>query len=185
MITKRQLELLSYINLIFNTRGEIPTYEEMKKMMKVKSKSTISNFIVSLVNQGYLIKNKLGKGNLTITNKGKITDKSFRLCPMCGHLVSKKYIKNVSDGEKYKMNKSQQESWLDRFEKGFADPLKYDDQLSIIKDSLLDFISTELQRILNEVEENLKFNQPKEFDTQTFRNYIAVEIDKLRKLNEK
>ena len=92
---------------------------------------------------------------------------------------------DVSDGEKYKMNKSQQESWLDRFEKGFADPLKYDDQLSIIKDSLLDFISTELQRILNEVEENLKFNQPKEFDTQTFRNYIAVEIDKLRKLNEK
>ena len=90
MITKRQLELLSYINLIFNTRGEIPTYEEMKKMMKVKSKSTISNFIVSLVNQGYLIKNKLGKGNLTITNKGRITDKSFRLCPMCGHLVSKK-----------------------------------------------------------------------------------------------
>ena len=83
------------------------------------------------------------------------------------------------------MNKSQQESWRDRFEKGFADPLKYDDQLSIIKDSLLDFISTELQRILNEVEENLKFNQPKEFDTQTFRNYIAVEIDKLRKLNEK
>ena len=92
---------------------------------------------------------------------------------------------DVLDGEKYKMNKSQQESWLDRFEKGFADPLKYDDQLSIIKDSLLDFISTELQRILNEVEENLKFNQPKEFDTQTFRNYIAVEIDKLRKLNEK
>lgn len=41
------------------------------------------------------------------------------------------------------------------------------------------------KRILNEVEENLKFNQPKEFDTQTFRNYIAVEIDKLRKLNEK
>ena len=92
---------------------------------------------------------------------------------------------DVSDGEKDKMNKSQQESWRDRFEKGFADPLKYDDQLSIIKDSLLDFISTELQRILNEVEENLKFNQPKEFDTQTFRNYIAVEIDKLRKLNEK
>ena len=92
---------------------------------------------------------------------------------------------DVLDGEKYKMNKSQQESWLDRFEKGFADPLKYDDQLSIIKDSLLDFISTERQRVLNEVEENLKFNQPKEFDTQTFRNYIAVEIDKLRKLNEK
>jgi SOS-response transcriptional repressor LexA len=49
MITKRQLELLSYINLIFNTRGEIPTYEEMKKMMKVKSKSTAIEALKGLV----------------------------------------------------------------------------------------------------------------------------------------
>ncbi|HPI82759.1 MAG TPA: hypothetical protein PK122_06030 [Candidatus Paceibacterota bacterium] len=103
-------------------------------------------------------------------NVAGLPEEVLFICPKCGTL---------QEGEI--TPKSQQESWRDRFEKGFADPLKYDDQLSIIKDSLLDFISTELQRILNEVEENLKFNQPKEFDTQTFRNYIAVEIDKLRK----
>jgi SOS-response transcriptional repressor LexA len=86
MITERQLELLGYINLIFNTRGEIPTYEEMKRLMKVKSKDTISNFIDSLVSKGYLVKSKLGKGNLIITEKGQMNEEPFRLCPMCGHL---------------------------------------------------------------------------------------------------
>jgi len=86
MITQRQLELLGYINLVYNIRGEIPTYEEMKRLMKVRSKDTISTFIDSLVNKGYLIRGKLGKGNLTITEKGQMNEKPFRLCPMCGHL---------------------------------------------------------------------------------------------------
>ncbi len=89
MITSRQLELLSFINLIGNTREEMPTYEEMKKFMKVSSKDTIFNFIESLVKQGYLVKTKLGKGNLKITDKGKINNRTFRLCPMCGHLNNK------------------------------------------------------------------------------------------------
>jgi SOS-response transcriptional repressor LexA len=86
MITERQLELLGYINLFYNTRGEILTYEEMKGLMKVKSKDTISNFINSLVSKGYLTKSRLGKGNLIITEKGKMNEKPFHLCPMCGHL---------------------------------------------------------------------------------------------------
>ncbi|OQA43419.1 MAG: LexA repressor [Parcubacteria group bacterium ADurb.Bin305] len=87
MITKKQLELLFYINLIFNIRGEIPTYKDMLKMTGLSSKSAIAQRINGLVKKGYLIKTKLGTGNLKITDRGKIDDELLRLYPMCGNLV--------------------------------------------------------------------------------------------------
>ena len=48
-------------------------------------------------------------------------------------------------------------------------------------DIIVQAIAAERQRLLDEVEDILKFNKPKEFDTQTFRNYIASQINKLRK----
>jgi len=99
MIAEKQLELLSYINLIFNTRGEIPTYSEMLKMTGLSSRAAISQRIDGLVKKGYLKKTKLGTGNLIITDKGKITDKIFTICPMCGHLTDKLNSTN------YKFNK--------------------------------------------------------------------------------
>jgi SOS-response transcriptional repressor LexA len=89
MITERQLELLSYINLIYNTRREIPTYKEMMVLMQVKSKDTISSFIDCLVKMDYLKRTKLGKGNLIILKKGKMNEKPYHICPMCGHLTNK------------------------------------------------------------------------------------------------
>jgi SOS-response transcriptional repressor LexA len=89
MITEKQLELLSYINLIFNTRGEIPTYTDMLKLTGLSSKAAIAQRIYGLVKKGYLEKTKLGTGNLIITEKGKINNKVFRLCPMCGNLTDK------------------------------------------------------------------------------------------------
>lgn len=85
-ITEREFELLGYINLIYNTSGEIPTYPKMLKLMGLSSKGSLASVINSLIRKGYLEKSKLGKGNLIITDKGKMTDKIYRLCPMCGHL---------------------------------------------------------------------------------------------------
>jgi len=104
MITKKQLELLFYINLIFNIRGEIPTYKDMLKMTGLSSKSAIAQRINGLVKKGYLIKTKLGTGNLQITDKGKIDNGPVRLCPMCGSLVKNlkvkgKIIKNYYGGK--------------------------------------------------------------------------------------
>ena len=97
MITEKQLELLSYINLIFNIRGEIPTYEDMLKMTGLSSKSAISQRIDGLVKKGYLVKTKLGKGHLQITEKGKIDNEPVRLCPMCGNLI--KNLKPIKENK--------------------------------------------------------------------------------------
>ena len=86
IITEREFELLGYINLIYNTSGDIPTYPKMLKLMGLSSNGSLASVINSLVRKGYLAKSKLGKGNLIITDKGKMTDKIYRLCPMCGHL---------------------------------------------------------------------------------------------------
>ena len=88
IITEREFELLGYINLIYNTSGDIPTYPKMLKLMGLSSIVSLASVFNSLIRIGYLEKSKLGKGNLIITDKGKMTDKIYRLCPMCGHLTN-------------------------------------------------------------------------------------------------
>lgn len=91
VITEKQLEMLSYLNVIFNIRGEMPTFAEMMKHFGLNSKASVDGRLQGLIRKGYLQKVKrVGKlNNYEITKKGKMDDKVFRLCPMCGHLTDK------------------------------------------------------------------------------------------------
>ncbi len=54
MLTKRQLDLLKYIDNQTRTNGYAPSFDEMREAMKLKSKSGVHRLITALVERGYL-----------------------------------------------------------------------------------------------------------------------------------
>ena len=56
MLTKKQKELLDYINIINKEKGISPSYEEMKNKLNLKSKSGIHRIISALEERGFIRK---------------------------------------------------------------------------------------------------------------------------------
>ena len=54
MLTKKQKELLSYIQNFQNKNGVTPSYEEMKSALDLKSKSGIHRLIIALEERGFV-----------------------------------------------------------------------------------------------------------------------------------
>ena len=54
MITKKQKELLGYIQSFQNKNGVTPSYEEMKSALSLKSKSGIHRLIIALEERGFI-----------------------------------------------------------------------------------------------------------------------------------
>ena len=54
MLTKKQKELLSYIQIHQSKNGVTPSYEEMKSALKLKSKSGIHRLIIALEERGFV-----------------------------------------------------------------------------------------------------------------------------------
>ena len=54
MLTKKQKELLSYIQNFQNKSGVTPSYEEMKSALSLKSKSGIHRLIIALEERGFV-----------------------------------------------------------------------------------------------------------------------------------
>lgn len=54
MLTRRQLELLLFINTEINRDGVSPSYEEMRAAVGLKSKSGINRLVVSLEERGFI-----------------------------------------------------------------------------------------------------------------------------------
>ena len=54
MLTKRQLELLRYIDRHMNKRGVSPSFDEMKEALGLKSKSGIHRLITGLEERGFI-----------------------------------------------------------------------------------------------------------------------------------
>tara|TARA_Y100000816_G_scaffold75247_1_gene50890 strand:- start:4656 stop:5375 length:720 start_codon:yes stop_codon:yes gene_type:complete len=81
MLTKKQKELLNYIQSFQNKNGVTPSYEEMKSALSLKSKSGIHRLILALEERGFLkrlahkaraleiIKN--GISNIKVSDKNK------------------------------------------------------------------------------------------------------------------
>ncbi len=54
MLTRRQLDLLDFIDERINATGVCPSFDEMKEAMDLKSKSAIHRLIISLEERGYI-----------------------------------------------------------------------------------------------------------------------------------
>lgn len=54
MLTKKQLELLLFIDSYLNRRGVAPSFEEMKEAVNLKSKSGIHRLVTALEERGFL-----------------------------------------------------------------------------------------------------------------------------------
>lgn len=54
MLTKRQLDLLTFIDERINATGVCPSFDEMKEALDLKSKSAIHRLIMSLEERGYV-----------------------------------------------------------------------------------------------------------------------------------
>tara|TARA_B100000929_G_scaffold148960_1_gene118065 strand:- start:112 stop:792 length:681 start_codon:yes stop_codon:yes gene_type:complete len=81
MLTKKQKELLTYIQKFQSKTGVTPSYEEMKSALNLKSKSGIHRLIIALEERGFLKRLahkaraleiiKDGISNITISNQNK------------------------------------------------------------------------------------------------------------------
>jgi repressor LexA len=81
MLTKKQKELLTYIQKIQSKTGVTPSYEEMKSALNLKSKSGIHRLIIALEERGFLKRLahkaraleiiKDGISNIAISNQSK------------------------------------------------------------------------------------------------------------------
>ena len=81
MLTKKQKELLTYIQKFQSKTGVTPSYEEMKSALNLKSKSGIHRLIIALEERGFLKRLahkaraleiiKDGISNIAISNQNK------------------------------------------------------------------------------------------------------------------
>lgn len=54
MLTRKQNELLNYIELVIATEGTSPSFEEMKVALGLKSKSGVHRLVSALVERGFI-----------------------------------------------------------------------------------------------------------------------------------
>jgi len=54
MLTRKQNELLNYIELVIATDGTSPSFEEMKEALGLKSKSGVHRLIAALEERGFI-----------------------------------------------------------------------------------------------------------------------------------
>lgn len=54
MLTRKQNELLNYIELVIATEGTSPSFEEMKEALGLKSKSGVHRLITALMERGFI-----------------------------------------------------------------------------------------------------------------------------------
>ena len=86
--TKKQRELLSYIETFIKQNDFSPSYREIMKAMGYKSVSTVANHIDNLIERGYIKKGKSGIRMLEIvSDKHKKWLKRI-LASKCKHLQS-------------------------------------------------------------------------------------------------
>lgn len=88
----RELELLYFVNFVYDVRREMPTFEEIANFLGISSRGSVGTMINSLVSKGYLRRKKVAghRSRIVITEKGKIDEEPFYLCPTCGRIVKNK-----------------------------------------------------------------------------------------------
>ncbi len=98
MLTKKQKELLTYIQSFQNKNGLTPSYEEMKSALNLKSKSGIHRLIIALEERGFVKRLAHKARALEIIKNGisnvKVSDKNKK------NLIIGDFSSNIADVDK-------------------------------------------------------------------------------------
>jgi len=70
-LTKRQKQIYDYIKKYIRKNGISPTFEEIKRHMRLKALSTISEHIEELIEKGFIVKNGYGARSIEIVDNKK------------------------------------------------------------------------------------------------------------------
>ena len=106
MLTKKQKNLLLFVNNKIRSTGVSPSYEEMKLSLNLKSKSGIHRLITSLEQRGYIkrlkhkarameITKELPNINPSITN----SEENFLNIPLVGSIAAGEAIEAISSSD--------------------------------------------------------------------------------------
>ena len=106
MLTKKQKNLLLFINKKLRSSGVSPSYEEMKASLNLKSKSGIHRLITSLEQRGYIkrLKHKARAMEITkeLQNNNSIdtnSENSFLNIPLVGSIAAGEAIEAINSSE--------------------------------------------------------------------------------------
>ena len=107
MLTKKQKELLDYINSVHKKFGISPSYDEMKDKLKLKSKSGIHRIISALEERGFIRKlaNKaraieIIQNNKNVSPTNEEINKIIEI-PLYGKIAAGTPIEAISNASSY------------------------------------------------------------------------------------
>ena len=106
MLTKKQKELLEYVNSFINTNKISPSYDEIREAMNLKSKSGIHRIVSALEERGFIRKLanraraiEVLKNPDEINNNITSIDTNIEI-PLCGKIAAGTPIEAISNVEK-------------------------------------------------------------------------------------
>ena len=103
MLTKKQKNLLLFINKKLRSSGVSPSYEEMKDSLNLKSKSGIHRLITSLEQRGYIKRLKHKARAMEITknfSNSKTVINSYEI-PLLGSIAAGDAIEAIENPNEY------------------------------------------------------------------------------------
>ena len=106
MLTKKQKELLEYVNSFINTNKISPSYDEIREAMNLKSKSGIHRIVSALEERGFIRKlANRARAIEVLKNPDKINNNITSIdtnieIPLCGKIAAGTPIEAISNVEK-------------------------------------------------------------------------------------
>jgi len=103
MLTKKQKNLLLFINKKLRSSGVSPSYEEMKQSLNLKSKSGIHRLITSLEQRGFIKRLKHKARAMEITKKlyqNNSNESSYEI-PLLGAIAAGNPIEAIENPDEY------------------------------------------------------------------------------------
>jgi repressor LexA len=99
-LTKRQKQILDYIKLYIKKEKISPTFEEIRKRLKLSALSTIHQHIETLAKKGFLEKN--GSSARGIELKEMENNQGFIEIPLAGTIAAGQPIEAIEDSNETK-----------------------------------------------------------------------------------
>ena len=106
MLTKKQKELLEYVNSFINANKMSPSYDEIREAMNLKSKSGIHRIVSALEERGFIRKlANRARAIEVLKNPDKINNNMTSIdtnieIPLCGKIAAGTPIEAISNVEK-------------------------------------------------------------------------------------
>ncbi len=93
-LTKRQKQIYDYIKKYIHKHGISPTFEEIKKCLRLNALSTISEHIKELIEKGFISKTGYGARSIELTNNKKL---DLVQIPLLGIIAAGQPIEVITD----------------------------------------------------------------------------------------